>query len=153
MGRSMLAALIALLTLVGTASAQLFPTGTPDAEPAPATPTERVLLDTTVWVNPSSSQGFCMALGAGKVTVTVRRENDDAVQRPTEFRFYGFVADQDAGMSLVVSAQESVASSRVLGLDHYCWHVNIKAPEAENLSNAERSRYVQRVAVKMTFQP
>jgi hypothetical protein len=154
MRRSLLAALSALTLLALPVQAQLFPSAPTGSAPIqPAATGEQVLMDATVWVNPPFEQSLCMALEAGQVTVSVRRLNDPIVQRPTEFHFYGFVADQDASLKLMVGSQETTGTTRVAGVDHYCWQINVNAPEADRLSNAERGAYVQKVAVKITFTP
>lgn len=130
-------------------AAQLFPSQ-PAGQPAPS---ERVLLDAVLWVSPPLREGLCMVLDAGKVTVTAKRVGQTIEIRPTELQFYGFMADQDAGLKVPITAQEASATTIVQGVDRYCWHINLDAPETQGMSNAQRGAYVQTIAVKLVWSP
>lgn len=150
MRRSILAALTALLLLAWPAQAQLFPT-TPGAAPAPST--ERVLVDTTLYVNPPKTEGLCMTLDPGQVTVTAKRIENAINPRAASFQLSGLMADPDANIKLTVGDAEASASTRVTGGWFYCWSVKVDAPETEGMSNAQRGAYVQKIAVRITLAP
>lgn len=154
MRQPVLAALAALLVLAWPAHAQLFPT-TPSSEPAPSTPSDRVLLvDAVLYVNPPTQEGLCMAIAAGQVTVTVRRVTEAVEQpRPARFGLYGFMVDPDTRIEIPISNQEVTTTTHVNGSSHYCWSVHIDAPETRDMSMAQRGAYIQTVAVRITLAP
>lgn len=152
MRRSVLAALVSLLLAAWPAQAQLFPTATPDVVPGVPAVSEQTLIDTTLYVEPPSQQGLCVVLGAGQVTVTVRRVTDAVAEpRPAKFSLYGFMADPDTHLEIPVSNQEVSTTTHIKGIDRYCWSVTINAPETATMDHAHRGGYVQTVAVRIAF--
>ena len=145
MQRALLAVVVAVLMTSAPASAQLFP-----AQPAAG---ERILLDATIWVNPAISQELCMAIGPGQVAVTTRRTSNATQQRPAEFQFSGFRADQGASLKVAIEGQETSGTTRVTGGDHYCWRIQVYAPEVQVLTIFEQGEYVQQIAVKIVHRP
>lgn len=155
MRRSVLAATTALLLLAWPAHAQLFPSNPSPAAPSDQPPpsVERVLLDTTLYVNPPKTEGLCITTDPGVITVTVKRTNVPVTLKPAAFQLSGLMADMDANINLPISDVEATATTRVNGAWFYCWSVKVTAPETEGMSNAERGAYVQRIAVKITLTP
>jgi hypothetical protein len=152
MRMALIAAGALFLVMTWPVQAQLFPAN-PGATAPPAPGTELVLADLTVWVNPPEEQGLCMKLDAGQVTVKVRRVSDALEQRPTTFQLYGFMADPDANVQTPISGQDVTVATRVTGAGHYCWHISVDAPEAKNMSMAQRGSFVQEIAVRISITP
>lgn len=151
MRRAVIAALAAVLLTTWPVQAQLFPSG-PGSTP-PAEPAARVLLDTTLYVNPPTEEDLCMVLDAGQVTVTAKRLSTPIEPRPASFRLRGFMADPEANATLTINDVESSVTLPVKGIDRYCWSVSVDAPDAQGLSMAQRGAYVQRIALRITLAP
>jgi hypothetical protein len=148
MRRALVLVVVLLCLSAWPASAQLFPPGSPE----PVASAERVLVDTVLYVRPPRSEGLCMVVNGGRLTVTVKRIADAPVeQRPARFTLSGFMADPDAGIEIPVSNQESSATTAVNGSDRYCWSVAIDAPETEGMPAFQQGGYVQKIALTMTL--
>ncbi len=93
-----------------------------------------------------------MVTEAGRVTVTVRRVTDAAIEkRPARFGFSGLMADPEANIETPINNQEVSITTRVNGSGYYCWGVSIDAPETDGMPNYQRGGYVQTIAVRMTL--
>ena len=141
----LVAVLVAVLMTSTPASAQLF-------TPPPAT-AERVLVDTTVFVQAPDRPGLCLPLGAGQLTVTVKRASDPIERRRTDFMLAGFQDDPDVNVTIPVSQQPVTVTTRVNGSYHYCWYIEMHAPETETMSGAGRGAYAHTVDVRITHRP
>jgi hypothetical protein len=148
MRRAIAAVLVVFLATSVQAHAQLF---TPQTTSVPA---ERVLIDTTLYVNPPDDEGLCMGIGAGMLTVVVKRTREAAEQpRPARFSLYGFMVDPDTRIEIPVSSQEVSTTTHINGSDHYCWSVSIDAPETRGMDMAHRGAFTQAVDVRITHRP
>lgn len=147
MQRVVLAVVVAVLMTSAPASAQLFPA----APKGPAA--ERVLLDTTVFVEPPDTPGLCMPLGAGQLTVTVRRASEPIEHRRTDFMLRGFQDDPGVNVAIPVNQQPVTVTTRVNGSYHYCWDIEMHAPETEGMSHAGRGAYAHTVDVRILHRP
>ena len=149
MKRAIIAACLALMDGVWPAQAQLFPS--PSGEPKQSA--ERVLIDAEIFVSAPDAPGLCFPLGSGQLTVTVRRLSDAIERRPTEFTLRGYQDDPDTNIAVPISGEDVTSTTRIKGSYHYCWSINVDAPETESMSGANRGAFVQTVAVRMVFTP
>lgn len=116
-------------------------------------PVERTLVDAVLFVSPPDSPGLCMPLGAGQITITTQRVAEAIELRPTTFRIDGYQDDPGTHLTVAISRQETTLTTHVSGSYHYCWRVDVDAPETERMPNAQRGAYVQTVAVKIVHRP
>jgi hypothetical protein len=120
---------------------------------ARAQPSERVLIDATVFVSPPDNPGLCLPLGPGVLTLTAWRVGDAIEPRTTLLRVDGYQDDPGTHVAMQIGPDETTLTKRVAGSYHYCWSLTVDAPETERMSGAQRGAYVQTVAVRITHQP
>lgn len=147
MRRALIAVLAVFLATSVQAHAQLF-----TSQPA-GTPAERVLIDTTVFVEPPDGPGLCMPLGAGQLTVTVKRTSDPLERRPTAFTLSGYQDDPEVNIVIPLGSQAVTDTKHVNGSYHYCWWIEMQAPETETMSHAARGAYAHTVDVRIVHRP
>jgi hypothetical protein len=138
MRRSLLAALIATMLLAWPARAQI--------------PTERVLVDSTLWINPPSGASMCMLLEAGQLSVATRLVKPAIEGRPITLSVNGLMEDLDTQISAGVVESETITTQLITG-GRYCWTVDVDAPETEGMANAQRGAFTVNVALKITLTP
>lgn len=149
MRRSVLAALLLLAVPAWPASAQIFPT----ASPEPSAPTsERVVFDAVVRVLPPTEGGPCLQLEPGRLTVRAINVGTTNV-RPARFTLNGYRGEDPGGrVDLTVSQQESATTVPLAGA-LYCWSWEVVAPPdvTEDAGMAVRTNYSQFIALRMSL--
>ena len=118
---------------------------------SPAAGDERVVVDATIRVTPPFFEGFCMDLGAGRLTITAGLVGD-AEPLPADLSFSG-QRDPGADRTLPVGRNPAGVVIPLAG-GAYCWYVDVMGPPgADQLPEAERAAFAQWVAVKMVLTP
>ena len=148
MRRSPLAASAALVLLIGLAIALVaFPAS------GSAQPSERIVFDATIMAIPPSTNALCMRLEDGELTVRAMLTGDREPQ-PTVLQITGYQeAEAVIGATLAVEGTE-VSTTLPLKGGIWCWSIEVSPPtDLSGADIAQRSFYVQYVAVTMTLTP
>lgn len=140
MQRSVLAAVLVLTLLIWPVQAQ-------------TTPNERIVVDATIMALPGASDGLCMRLAAGQLTIRAALVNDGDLH-PTSLWLTGYRgADPGAHVELPIGRQESSVTVPLAGATLYCWSVDVTAPVSPTAGLAELTNYAQLVSLTITLAP
>ena len=138
----------ALLLLCGLASVLL---SSPTANSAQGA--ERTVFDATIQVIPPVAQAPCMQLEDGILTARAVLTGD-AQPQPAVLKLSGYQNfEAVVGAELVLSRDETSTSLPLKG-GLWCWSIEVSPPiDLQQADVAQRSAYVQYVAVKLTLVP
>ena len=148
MQRFRLALCAALTVLAGLAPAIVM--APPIAE---AQVSERTIFDATVVAIPPATVAPCVLLESGRLTARAALTGHPAPQ-PVTLHLTGYQGDEPVvGANLAVGRDETSATLPLTG-GLVCWTVAVSPTVDVNVTDpAERSAYVQYVALKLTLTP